>query len=560
MSDHPFFSRTAIIPVAVLLILTGVLYTSIRVSNQGPVIRSITPAVASPGDELTIAGAHFGKSRDRGHVSIAGIVPTTSGYREWSDSRIVVTVPDKVTSGLVYVVTDKGQSDGVLFTNRQNIPQVVSQTSVPGLPRIDSIDPASGPPGTLITIQGRNFGMNRGSSSVTFPWVAVYATEASSPSPDETVIAASSADFDYQSWSDQEIQVRVPDGAVSGNVVVRTDKGASNASYYEVSQVVGTKTFRDRRSYAVHYGVEVSGVKLSGNPQAGETVEPANSLYLWLPRVQNVPDQRNIQVLTRNMEPMFDNVDGLSLYRLDNLAPGRSYKISLSYIFDRFAVETTIAPARVSSTYDQSSELFKTYTAPTDRILATNDAIRQVARSVVGRDPNPYLRARNVYNYLLKALTYDPSIGDPLEALDKEKGNDRAYALLMTSILRNANIPARVVAGHVVDDNQQAVPHQWVEFYLENFGWVPADPSLADGALEGRFKLPEGAADYYFGNLDNRHITFSRGMLAARRMDPKGRPKRSEDAFAVQSLTEEATGNLESYTSVWDKLIIIGVY
>lgn len=558
MSDHPFFSRTAIIPIAVLLILSGALYTSIRLSNQGPVINSISPAVASPGDDLSITGSHFGTTRDRGHVSIAGIVPTTSGYKQWSDSRITVTVPDKVTSGLVYVVTGKGQSDGVLFTNRQNIPEVVSQAALPGLPHIESIDPTSGPPGTLITIKGRNFGMNRNTSTVSFPWVAVYGTQAQNPPASQTTINASDHDFDYVNWSDQEIQVRVPDGAVSGNVKVTTDKGASNASYYEVSQVVGTKSFRDRRSYAVHYGVEVGGVHLAA--PSGDDTGAHNSLFLWVPRVQNVPDQRDIQLLTRNHEPMFDSVDGLSLYRLDNLEPAKTYTISLSYIFDRFAVETTIVPSRVSARYDRSSELFKIYTAPTGRILATNDVIRGLARSIVGRDDNPYLRARNVYDYLRKTLTYDPSISDPIKALDGKKGNDAAFATIMVSVLRNADIPARVVAGAVVEDNQKAVPHQWVEFYLVNFGWVPVDPSLPAGALEGNFTLPEGAADYYFGNLDNRHITFSRGVLEAKRMDPNGRIAAAGADFAVQSFAEEATGNLQSYTSSWDKLIIIGVY
>ncbi|HUX12203.1 MAG TPA: transglutaminase domain-containing protein [Spirochaetia bacterium] len=554
MSDRPPFFHTAIIPVAILLILTGVLYASVRISTQGPVIQSIVPAVASPGDEITISGSHFGKSRDRGHVSIAGIVPTTSGYKEWTEHRISVTVPDKVTSGLVYVVTDNGQSDGVLFTNRQNIPAVVSQSSIPGLPHIDSIDPASGPPGTLITIMGRNFGMNRGTGTVRFPWAAVNSVDPASPATEQTSIPALTSDYDYEGWADQEIKVRVPDGASTGNIAVTTEKGSSNPSYFELSQVVGTKTFRDKRSYAVHYGVNVTDVKLSGGGTAG------NSLYLWIPRVQSLPAQRDIQLLTRNFDPMFENVDGLSLYRLDNLQHGKSYSLSLSYIFDRYAVETTIAPARVPTDYDENSELFLTYTAPSDRIPATSEVVRNLARSIVGRNSNPYLRARNVYDYLLKTLSYDPGIEDPIEAITQKKGNDIAYATLMTAILRNANIPARVVAGHVVDDNQQAVPHQWLEFYIANFGWVPVDPSLPDGALEGRFTLPDGAADYYFGNLDDRHITFSRGLLDAKRMDPNGHIAKGDQSFAVQTFAEETTGSLQSYKSVWDKLIIIGVY
>jgi transglutaminase-like putative cysteine protease len=554
VSDGPIFSRSPIIPIIALVLLTGALYTSVRLTNQGPSIRAISPSVAYPGDELVITGSHFGKHRDRSHVSIAGVVPTSSSYQEWSDGRISVAIPEKVTSGLVYVVTGKGQSDGVLFTNKQNIPTVVSQAARPGQPYIQSIDPTSGPPGTLITITGRNFGINRGNGTVTFPWVAVYGTDASSPEPRNTVVAASARDFDYVGWSDQEITVRIPDGAVSGNVIVTNDKGSSNATYLEVSQVVGTKTFRDRRSYAVHYGVDVSNVELDASKPAG------NSLYLWLPRIQNTPDQRDIQILARNREPMFDDVDGLMLYRLDNLEPGKSESISESYIFDRFAVETTIVPARVPVRYDENTELYKVYTAHSPGVPSDVESIRATARAVVGYARNPYTRARMIYDYLLNRLKYDPKIQDPVQALEKKAGDDVAYASLMTAMLRSLGIPARIVSGHIVDDNQHAVPHRWLEFYIQSFGWVPVDPSLPDGALAGNFKLPDNSVEYYFGNLDNRHITFSRGLLEAKRMDPNGRPILSDNAFARESLSEEATGNLKSYRTTWGRLIIIGVY
>ena len=547
------FSRSPVLPIVALVLLTGILYTSVRVANQGPVIEAVSPSVAYPGDEVVISGWHFGKVRGAGHVSIAGVVPTSSGYKSWTDQKIVLTVPEKVGSGLVYVVTDKGQSEGVLFTNKQDIPEVVSQSGQPGHPFVQSIAPASGPPGSLITITGRNFGMNRGGSTVTFQWVSV-GTPSPNPQQQGTVIAASRADFDYVSWSDQEIKVRVPDGAVTGNVVVNTEKGASNSTYFEVSQVVGTKTFRDRRSYAVHYGVEVSGVQL--NAQA----HPGNSLYLWLPRVQSTPDQRNIQVLARTVQPMFDDVNGLTLFRLDNLRPDKSYSVAASYIFDRYAVETTIVPSRVVTPYDKTTELYKVYTAPSPGVPSDNASIKATAASVVGYERNPYLQARSVYDYILGRLTFAAEPSDPLKALESKSGNDMAYATLMTAMLRSLGIPARIVAGHVINDAENAIPHHWIEFYLQSFGWVPVDPSTADNEFAGSLKLPDNPVEYYFGNLDNRHITFSRGVLTARRMDPNGKPVLRDVPYAVQSLSEESSGNLRAYTSVWDKLMVIGVY
>ena len=103
-------------------------------------------------------------------------------------------------------------------------------------------------------------------------------------------------------------------------------------------------------------------------------------------------------------------------------------------------------------------------------------------------------------------------------------------------------------------------PHYWVEFWLEDFGWVPLDPTLGAGDIPTDFDAPDNPSTYYFGNLDNQRITFSRGLAVFSQMDPQGRITTRDRAYALQSLWEEAVGGLEDYTALWSDIIISGKY
>ena len=77
-------------------------------------------------------------------------------------------------------------------------------------------------------------------------------------------------------------------------------------------------------------------------------------------------------------------------------------------------------------------------------------------------------------------------------------GDCGVMALLFLTLCRASGIPARWESGW------KAAPdfcgaHDWVYFYAEPYGWIPADPSFGAGAFrEGN----EGRRRHYFGNLD----------------------------------------------------------
>jgi RHS repeat-associated protein len=100
--------------------------------------------------------------------------------------------------------------------NNQSSPATfytVSAETPANPPTISSLSPTSGEVGLSVTISGTNFGTYQGPSTVTFGGVAANAT----------------------SWTPTQILATVPNGAVSGNVVVTVAGAASNAVQFTVS-------------------------------------------------------------------------------------------------------------------------------------------------------------------------------------------------------------------------------------------------------------------------------------------------------------------------------------
>jgi transglutaminase-like putative cysteine protease len=153
-----------------------------------------------------------------------------------------------------------------------------------------------------------------------------------------------------------------------------------------------------------------------------------------------------------------------------------------------------------------------------------------------------------------------PLSGGALEALRDKKADSYMAALLFCSLAKAAGVPSLPAAGVLVDRNRRTSRHYWAEFWIDGFGWIPLDPALGAGAGPELFNLREDAAAWYFGNLDNQRITFSRGEIILSQMDPRGRTAVHPRSYALQNLWEEAAGGLESYSSLWGDVTITGMY
>ncbi len=547
----PFYKKSGFIPGLILFILFVILVLSSRFSGRPPLIEEITPQIGLPGEVMVIKGRFFGDSRNGGEVEIGGITVVASDYIEWTDNEISVRIPDDAASGMVFVKTRNGISRGKLFTNRRQIPVVIEGPMKPGEPYIRKIIPDSGYIGTLLTVSGMNFGIEKGSSNVFFPWIPEKGRETIGITKKLTPMPAQEYDFNYEKWSDREILIRVPDGVSSGRIFLKTDKGKSNSVYFELKRRGGTKLFLNKKTYSIQYGLVIENI----------TSLPNNGLYVWMPKVIETSAQRNIQQVSEEPNPIFPAVKGTALFFFKELQQDETYRIVETFMFDRYAIETKITYTKINYRYDKNSRMYSVYTSPDFFIPSDSKRIIGIARKVVGRERNPYRKARSIYNYVRVLLKQsDKRVGNIDEIINGRKGSSFDYAILFCSLARAVGIPTRPVSGVVVTKDRKTVKHFWVEYYISGIGWIPVDPFLGDGNKLVPLPPDVSYRDYYFGNLDNSHITFCKGTISLKAMSPKGRKIRKNDRPDLLTLHEEAVGDLYSYSTYWQDVDILGIY
>lgn len=538
----------AFFPTLFFLLLVATLTVSLLVSDRPPFITRIAPEIGVPGSVLVIEGRNFGDSRNAGAVTIGNVRPISSSYLEWTDTRISLQIPDEVASGLVRVVTELGASNGALFTNRNLIPVVVTDPEEPGHPVIETVTPEKARVGELVTISGLNFGPSRGDGAVEFTAI---------PSSDqvddvESSIRASEIDYDYESWSEQSVRVRVPDGASSGTVRIVTDRGESNSRFFEVVRVGGAKSLQDRQGYQLACSIEVDRVKGA----------PDGTLDLWVPEPILTPAQREVEAI-RSPSPLWSDYLGLSRFILTDFEPEAAQRIELMYWVERYALETRIDATRVIETYDTRRKLYREYTAADRFVPSDDESIIQAARSAAGGETNPYLQARSVYLFVLTQMTYDgKSPGKSiLDAFIAARGDSRDYSVLYCAMLRSLGIPARPVAGVLVYDTRRTRTHHWAEFYLEGYGWIPVDAVLGDAVTFGDARRLDAPEVYYFGNIDERHIVYTRGIIdvapAQNKREASQARRLVPSVPSFQTFHEQVSEAIESYRSEWSPVEVL---
>ena len=544
-----------------LVLLPVILALFISCNSKSPVISSIDPKIGRMGEIITLRGNNFGASREESYVSIAGMAPTNSLYFTWQDDLIVVRVPESGESGLVYVHVRGRKSNGVLFSNSAAVPRPIEGEDFGLEPRITGISPQTGVPGTLITITGNNFGTSReGSLFSTLNGIqnntgVFFSWDFESPSNPYAIrepefIEVSETELGYEAWSTREIRIRLPDGATSGNMEIRTPHGISRPVFFDVSGKPGYKNFTDKRRYTISYSVDVRILEASR----------PNTLYLWIPKPITSPSQRNVSLISLSMDPFVENHRGVSLFKLDNLVQGTTHTINLSFNVEVYSVETGMRPVYIRQ---GETLLFNMYTQSSNMIPSDNSQIITTVNSIVGREQNPYIRARLIYDWVLNNIEIVEApfpVSSIADILEQKKADPYNTALLYTTMARAAKLPCIPIAGVLINRSNQTLRHYWAEFWIDGFGWLPVDPAMGGGAVPSSYITKQDLANYYFGNAESQRIAFSRGEIVLSQMESRGRLVSHPQSYSLQNIWEEAAGGLESYSSLWGDVIITGVY
>lgn len=194
-----------------------------------------------------------------------------------------------------------------------------------------------------------------------------------------------------------------------------------------------------------------------------------------------------------------------------------SFRVSFSHAAQYFKVE----PSRVGA-YDRSSALYRRYTASRANTQIT-PSIRRTARRVVAGERNPYLAAQRIWNHVIDQVTYSfmPHFAmyprgqaESAYVHQHKYGDCGAQSMYFAALCRSVGIPSRCTGGFQLFTGVPA-GHFWAEFYLPNYGWIPADPTAAE-IID---YLPEySAADkatfraFFFGGQDDLRLTVQKDV------------------------------------------------
>jgi hypothetical protein len=504
-----------ILPIAAALAFLVFFFLQSR-----PVLTTIEPAVFTPGQPIRLRGQNFGTEQGKGRLLLDGFALTESSYLSWNDEEILFSLPLSVDSGLIQVSKPLGKSKPTVVINALRLPTAPADLphAIPG-PSITEILPQESGPGALIQIRGINFGSELHASQVRFSKnperMALDTREdqafpASDSVPQHFVLPENPEMYEH--WDDKLIEVRVPEVAGSGPLVVSTPHGASEPYHFQVNQGSGSKYRFDPVSYSLEFAIEVDR-------------KDQNSGGSLLVRFPNPPEtfSQSIEEVQAESHPFQGGVgDSVSLVRLENPQAGLT-RFSRTLLVRVHNVESELSSysAGFSGAYSDpgssgSAPLFlKQFLDAEEQIPSDEKVVKTLAAAIVGRERNLQRKAGLIRTWLASKLEW---LADPvpdssvLQDLGKRKAGSHNYSRIAVALFRAAGIPALPISGFLVGDEGQGIPHFWIEYYLPAVGWIPYDPVLVYGAVPAGFTPPFLGPALYFGSLDNRHIALYRGI------------------------------------------------
>ncbi len=128
----------------------------------------------------------------------------------------------------------------------------------------------------------------------------------------------------------------------------------------------------------------------------------------------------------------------------------------------------------------------------------------------------PMERARSFYDFITTRVQYAfvreyfglTSIAE--SCAQNLRGDCGVQALLFITLCRCAGVPARWQSGLYAGPDHIG-PHDWAQFYVQPFGWLPCDPSLGGGAYRAG---NEPRRQLYFGGLDPYRMVANSAIYA----------------------------------------------
>lgn len=276
---------------------------------------------------------------------------------------------------------------------------------------------------------------------------------------------------------------------------------------------------------------------------AGETVRA------WLPFPQHLPGlQENVSLISslpeaHQLAPATQSQR--TIYLEKTAAKGQPTEFRIRYAFDSLSRYTAIDAGIVQPVTGENLEEFLSERAP--HIQFTTE-LQALSQQIVGDETNPYRIAQKLFAHVDQipwagAREYSTIRNISQYAAEAGHADCGQQTLLLMTLLRMNGIPARWQSGWEFAPQGFDTMHDWGEFYLAPYGWLPMD--VTHGLLESD---SEAERWFYLGGIDSYRLIFNSDY--SRPLVPAKQHFRSETVDNQRGEVEWRGGNL--YFDQWD--------
>ncbi|WP_343089290.1 transglutaminase domain-containing protein [Methanocalculus natronophilus] len=264
---------------------------------------------------------------------------------------------------------------------------------------------------------------------------------------------------------------------------------------------------------------------------AKENLPEGGTLKIWYPHPIETDIQRDVSVTNMAYPeyivkgPDVHHEIGIIYYEIPVDAIDGDLVLTADIAFTSYEGIFIVDPEKVGE-YDTTDPEYILYTR-SERNIEVNDAIRNKAREIVGSETNPHTQAQMIYEHIITTYPYSlvphvsldsktPKVAESTHMFTTGRGDCGTQSMLFSAFCRSLGIPARATGGFQMLLQDTPSPHFWAEYYLPGYGWVPVDPTVADGG--DWFDIPEddrAAFKRYYGtNIDPTRLVIQKNVDA----------------------------------------------
>ena len=322
-----------------------------------------------------------------------------------------------------------------------------------------------------------------------------------------------------------------------GEVTVRED----NTRAVMKQAAKSKERIGDPKHFRIRYTITV---KPDAVPE-GETVR------CWMPMPRtDVPRQKNVKLLSTSQpdfvrSPM--DYAHSTVYMEKKAEAGKPTVFSEEFEFDAYGAWFDLDTA-ATTTYDTTSDLYKTYTSERDCHMVFTPQIRALAERITQGAATPLAKARRIFKWVddnfpwASAREYSTIENIPAYVLDNHHGDCGQVTLLFLTLCRSLGIPAHFQSGFMLHPGEENL-HDWGEIYVPEYGWVPVDQSFGIPA----YAKNEQETYFFFGGIDSFRMIVNNDYGCP--LYPAKQFPRSETVDFQRGEVEWAGGNL--YFDQW---------